>query len=88
MRPIEFPEQTTVWAKNQPEYLPLPSYTNDHETVTCWRLTWRERLRIFWTGSCGSGSATSVTHSSHNCRRLSLRLCLPVPHRRTRDGLR
>ena len=53
MRPIEFPEQTTVWAKNQPEYLPLPSYTNDHETVTCWRLTWRERLRIFWTGKLG-----------------------------------
>ena len=27
MKPIEFPEQTTVWAENQPPYLPLPAYT-------------------------------------------------------------
>lgn len=27
MTPIEFPEQTIVWAKDQPPYLPLPAYT-------------------------------------------------------------
>ena len=50
MTPIEFPEQTIVWAKNQPPYLPLPAYTDTRETISCWRLTWRERLRVLWTG--------------------------------------
>lgn len=38
MTPIEFPEQTIVWAKNQPPYLPLPAFTNERETISCWRL--------------------------------------------------
>jgi hypothetical protein len=50
MIPVEFPEQTTIWAKNQPKYLPLPAYTNDTETITCWSLTWFERLQILWKG--------------------------------------
>lgn len=50
MEPIEFPEQTIVWAKNQPPYLPLPAYTNERETISCWRLTWHERVRVLWTG--------------------------------------
>jgi hypothetical protein len=50
MTPIEFPEQTIVWAKNQPPYLPLPAFTNETETISCWALTWKERLRVFWGG--------------------------------------
>ncbi len=50
MTPIEFPEQTVVWAKNQLPYLPLPAYTNDRETISCWSLTWRERVQILLTG--------------------------------------
>lgn len=50
MKPIEFAEQTIVWAKNQPPYLPLPAYTNERETISCWSLTWRERLRVLWSG--------------------------------------
>lgn len=50
MKPVEFPEQTIVWAKNQPPYLPLPAYTNADETITCWSLTWRERLVVLWSG--------------------------------------
>lgn len=50
MIPIEFPQQTIVWAKDQPPYLPLPAYTDARETISCWRLTWRERWRILWTG--------------------------------------
>lgn len=50
MTPIEFPEQTMVWAKNQPPYLPLPAYTNERETISRWRLTWRERLVVLWRG--------------------------------------
>jgi hypothetical protein len=47
---VEFDEQTIVIAKNQPQYLPLPAYKyrEDHEgkTVFCWKLSWRDRLRV------------------------------------------
>jgi len=51
---IEFPEQTVVIAKDQPEYRPLPAhrFANDPEgrIACCWRMTWRERLRVLLTG--------------------------------------
>lgn len=53
MKPIEFPEQNIVFAKDQPEYLPLPAFMNDSlqgEVVSCWRLSFMERIRILWTG--------------------------------------
>lgn len=50
MKPIEFPEQTQVWAKDQPPYLPLPAYSNERETISLWALTWRERLKLLFTG--------------------------------------
>ena len=50
MQPIEFPQQTMVWAKNQPPYLPLPAYTTERETISCWRFTWCERLRVLLVG--------------------------------------
>lgn len=53
MKLIEFPEQTVVIAKDQPQYLPLPAYRfNDPEgrICCCWSLTWRDRLRVLFTG--------------------------------------
>jgi len=50
MEPIEFSQQTTVWAKNQPPYLPLPAFTNEKETISCWHLTIIERLKLLITG--------------------------------------
>lgn len=50
MTPIEFPEQTMVWAKDQPPYLPLPAFVNERETISLWSLTWAERFRLLWTG--------------------------------------
>lgn len=50
MNPIKFPEQTTIWAENQPPYKPLPAYTDEKQTISCWHLTWRERLSILWYG--------------------------------------
>jgi hypothetical protein len=55
MELTEFPEQTTVFAKDQPEYMPLPAHVcqDKPETgriVCCWALTWWERLRLLWTG--------------------------------------
>lgn len=49
-KPVEFPEQTIVWAKDQPPYRPLPAYTDERETISLWALTWRERFRVLFTG--------------------------------------
>lgn len=53
MRLIEFPEQTVVIAKNQPEYNPLPAHqfgTTDGRIACCWKLTWRERFAVLFSG--------------------------------------
>lgn len=50
MTPIKFEESNVVIAEDQPEYLPLPAYVDDEETITCWQLTWKERFKIFFTG--------------------------------------
>jgi hypothetical protein len=51
MVPVPFPQQTVVWAEHQPEYSPLPAYTDGQETISRWALTWRERLRVLVTGT-------------------------------------
>lgn len=53
MKPIEFEGQNTVFAEHQPEYLPLPAHVlagNQGTTTFCWKLTWRERLKVLRTG--------------------------------------
>ncbi len=51
MTPAEFPQQTMVIAKNQPEYLPLPAHYDSTGVVTfLWQLTWRERLQVLVAG--------------------------------------
>lgn len=51
MKPIEFPEQNVVYAKNQPEYLPLPAYkTEDGDVITCWEFSEQEIKEIQKTG--------------------------------------
>ena len=41
----------TTFAKDQPDYMQLPSWKGpDGMVVTRWRLTFRERLRLFLTG--------------------------------------
>jgi len=55
MKLIEFPEQTVVIAKDQPQYLPLPAhrFAGDQEgrIAFCWSLSWRERLTVLWRGT-------------------------------------
>jgi len=53
MKIIEFPEQTTVFAKNQPEYRPLPAHCFRDEKgriACCWKLTFFERLKVLIFG--------------------------------------
>lgn len=39
MTPVEFPQQNVVFAKDQPEYLPLPAYKDETgQVVSFWKL--------------------------------------------------
>jgi hypothetical protein len=41
----------TVYAKNQPPYIPLPAYKEEDGTVTTrWRLTFKERVQVLLGG--------------------------------------
>ena len=54
MTPIdpEIPElELRTYAKNQPPYIPLPTRAaEDGTVVTCWQMTWRERLSVLLSG--------------------------------------
>lgn len=53
MKPKEFKEANVVFAKDQPEYLPLPAFKNKSdlgEVITCHSLTFKERLRVLFKG--------------------------------------
>jgi hypothetical protein len=53
MKPVEFKHQNVVFAKDQPEYQPLPALRIDSptgEVVSCWKLTPKERIKIIFTG--------------------------------------
>lgn len=53
MKPIEFKHQNTVYAKDQPEYLPLPALklnTPEGHVITCWSMSFGERVKVLFTG--------------------------------------
>lgn len=50
MKNIKFPACNTVIGAGQPEYKPLSAFTDDRVTVTCYRLSFRERLNILFCG--------------------------------------
>lgn len=53
MKPVSFKYQNVVFAKEQQEYQPLPALKIDSpegEIVSCWGLSFRERIRVLFTG--------------------------------------
>lgn len=53
MKPVEFPGHNVVYAKDQPEYLPLPAYKrpgDEGDVTSCWKLSLRERIKLLFTG--------------------------------------
>jgi len=59
MKLIEFKEQTTVFAKDQKQYNPLPCHKFESNTlegihegrIACvWKLTFIERIKVLFTG--------------------------------------
>jgi hypothetical protein len=46
-----FKECNVVYAKNQPEYLNLPSHKSEKGIITtCWTLSWKEKFKILTSG--------------------------------------
>lgn len=58
MKLVEFPEQTIVIAKDQPQYNPLPAHVFKGDPqgriAFCWKLSWWERLAVLVTGEIWS----------------------------------
>ncbi len=54
MKPINFTHSNTKFAEHQDEYLTLPAHIDDNSAhgrvTTCWQLTWKERIVLFWEG--------------------------------------
>ena len=53
MKAVEFKHQNIVFAKDQPQYQPLPALrfdTKDGDVVSCWKLSFRERIILLFTG--------------------------------------
>ena len=53
MVPVEFPQQNIFIGAGQPEYMPLPAHIDEAwgtPTTSCWELSWRERIRVLFTG--------------------------------------
>jgi len=53
MKPVKFKEQNVTYAEDQPEYQPLPALKikgYEGYVVTCWKLSFFERLRVLFTG--------------------------------------
>ena len=54
MKAVEFKHQNIVFAKDQPEYLPLPALKIDSpqgEIVSCWKLSFKERIKVLFLGN-------------------------------------
>ena len=51
MEPITFKEVNVTYAKDRPKYQALPVLKMESgELLSCWKLTWKERLQILFAG--------------------------------------
>jgi hypothetical protein len=50
MKPIKFDYANATFTKNDPNYMPLPAWTDGIQVVSGWSLSWRERCQVFRTG--------------------------------------
>lgn len=50
MKPVKFDECNVVYAKHQPEYIPLPACVSGNRATFCWELSLRERLDLLFKG--------------------------------------
>ncbi len=62
MNPVEFDQVNVRYAENQDEYLTLPAYRDERESISCWKFTLKERFMILlfgrlWLRQCNFGEA-------------------------------
>lgn len=54
MKPTKFKQQNITFAKDQPQYQPLPAFKHPNdpegEVVSCWKMSIWERIRVLFTG--------------------------------------
>ena len=53
MKPVKFKHQNVIFAKDQPEYHPLPALklnTSEGEVISCWQMSFKERMKVLLTG--------------------------------------
>lgn len=53
MKPVEFKHQNIVFAKDQPQYQPLPALKIDSptgEVISCLKLSFKERIKVLFCG--------------------------------------
>jgi len=49
MKIVDFKGSNVVFAKDQPEYLPLPAYIDEEGAVTsCWQPSFKEKIRLLF----------------------------------------
>ena len=60
MTPKKFKGSNVVFAENQPEYIPLPAFQSEEGVVvSCWNLSFLERLSILFKGELWLSMLTS-----------------------------
>ena len=57
MENIKFEESNIVIAKDQNEFKALWAYMDNEVTVSCYELSWKERLKILFSGKLWLGQA-------------------------------
>lgn len=53
MKPIKFEDANVTFAQGQRDYIPLPALaleTPEKHVITCWKLSWKERIIVMFTG--------------------------------------
>lgn len=61
MKAVKFKEQNCTFAENQPEYTPLPALklnTEIQEVISCWKLSFVERIQVLILGRIWLSLAT------------------------------
>lgn len=53
MKPVDFKQSNAVYAKDQPQYLPLPVHKivgDSGVVISCWNMGFLERLKVLFSG--------------------------------------
>ena len=53
MKPVEFKHQNVVFAKDQPQYRPLPALKLNDDigtVISCWKMSFWQRIKVLFTG--------------------------------------